>query len=365
MFGIEQISQLTENIYDAALDAGSWMYVLGHLAQSFGASSAHLSRDKFSMEGEIISYGSDPAYAKSYADYFASRNVLWKEMVRRSLYDVMTNRIVMPVEDLRRTEFYNDYLRPQDGEEILVSVPLRQPDAAVSLTLWRPERSGAWEIEHVEAIAALTPHLRRALQANQYIGDLQGANELASEALHRLERGVVLIGAQQQVLFANRAAESMFARGAGLDVERGRLKTSRAPDDALLERLIAHAINNGVGSSMVIAREARPALIVLAMPLGAEKDPYNGQRPRAVVFIKDLERAAEPSLATFARHFGLTPAQTALAREMNKGDGVASAAARLGIAYATARTHLVQIFQKTQTRRQAELVRLMLAWDEG
>jgi DNA-binding CsgD family transcriptional regulator len=61
----------------------------------------------------------------------------------------------------------------------------------------------------------------------------------------------------------------------------------------------------------------------------------------------------------------LTPAQAALAREMIQADGVAAAAKRLGISYATARSHLAQIFQKTGTCRQAELIRLVLSWDEA
>jgi len=35
-------------------------------------------------------------------------------------------------------------------------------------------------------------------------------------------------------------------------------------------------------------------------------------------------------------------------------------ASRLGISLATARTHLAHVFDKTGTRRQAELVRLLL-----
>lgn len=38
-----------------------------------------------------------------------------------------------------------------------------------------------------------------------------------------------------------------------------------------------------------------------------------------------------------------------------------SAATKLGITYGTARARLAEIFQKTETRRQAELVRLLLS----
>jgi DNA-binding CsgD family transcriptional regulator len=82
-----------------------------------------------------------------------------------------------------------------------------------------------------------------------------------------------------------------------------------------------------------------------------------------ILFVRDMT-APPPNLTAFARHFGLTAAEAAIAAELVNADGVAAAAARLGLSRATVRTHLIHIFQKTATRRQAELVRLMFAWAE-
>lgn len=60
------------------------------------------------------------------------------------------------------------------------------------------------------------------------------------------------------------------------------------------------------------------------------------------------------------RRFGLTRAEAILALEICKGDGRAAAAKRCGISVSTAHTHLNRIFSKTGTRRQAELLRLLL-----
>ena len=49
-----------------------------------------------------------------------------------------------------------------------------------------------------------------------------------------------------------------------------------------------------------------------------------------------------------------------MAREILQGDGIQATAERLGISPATARTHLLEVFQKTGTSRQAELVRVLL-----
>ena len=56
------------------------------------------------------------------------------------------------------------------------------------------------------------------------------------------------------------------------------------------------------------------------------------------------------------RHFDLTPAEARLALHLVAGETLRSAEAKLGITYETARTHLKNIFNKTGTSRQAELV---------
>ena len=60
-------------------------------------------------------------------------------------------------------------------------------------------------------------------------------------------------------------------------------------------------------------------------------------------------------------HFGLTPAEARLALHLVAGETIRSAAVKLSISYETARTSLKNIFRKTGTCRQAELVIVILA----
>ena len=60
------------------------------------------------------------------------------------------------------------------------------------------------------------------------------------------------------------------------------------------------------------------------------------------------------------KRFGLTQSEMKLAERLLAGRSLKQCAAELSIAYETARTTLKAIFQKTGTRRQAELVLLML-----
>jgi DNA-binding CsgD family transcriptional regulator len=71
---------------------------------------------------------------------------------------------------------------------------------------------------------------------------------------------------------------------------------------------------------------------------------------------KPMEEARMPQTAFLKNRFGLTPAEVRLVLRLVSGDSLRSAAKALGIKYETVRTHLKSIFQKTGTRRQAELV---------
>ena len=62
------------------------------------------------------------------------------------------------------------------------------------------------------------------------------------------------------------------------------------------------------------------------------------------------------SIDLLRSHFGLSPAEARLALRLVAGETLRSAAVKLGIGYETARTHLKNIFDKTGTCRQAELV---------
>ena len=80
-----------------------------------------------------------------------------------------------------------------------------------------------------------------------------------------------------------------------------------------------------------------------------------------IVFASKPCEASLPDAEQLRGHFGLTDAQAKLAIEIAKGEGLKACARKLGIAVSTGRSHLKQIFEKTETRRQAELVRLISA----
>ena len=86
-----------------------------------------------------------------------------------------------------------------------------------------------------------------------------------------------------------------------------------------------------------------------------------GAKHLVAVFVIDPGRFSDPTPPQLQRQFGLTPAEAEIACEIVKGEGLVTCARRMGISRATASTHLQRIFEKTGTKRQAQLVRAVLA----
>ncbi|NOT27984.1 MAG: helix-turn-helix transcriptional regulator [Acidobacteria bacterium] len=84
------------------------------------------------------------------------------------------------------------------------------------------------------------------------------------------------------------------------------------------------------------------------------------ERPAAIIIVSDPERVMIPDAETLGELFELTPAEAALTRLFAQGITLGEAAARLGLRLDTVRTRLKTIFEKTNTHRQADLLRLVL-----
>jgi DNA-binding CsgD family transcriptional regulator len=168
------------------------------------------------------------------------------------------------------------------------------------------------------------------------------------------------------VLFVNKIAEELFRDGAGLRLRDNVLAAEIYSESERLQRMIAEShsaecFRDGALSTLEISRGAgRRSLSVLVAPLRMARNDTFLDDAYSIVIIKDSDARKKPPASILRSRFSLTTAEARLALEILNGDGIAAAARRLSVSQTTARTHLAQVFAKTGTRRQAELVRILL-----
>lgn len=180
-----------------------------------------------------------------------------------------------------------------------------------------------------------------------------------ASALDTLDDGLVVTTERGLVVHANQAAQAMVAAGA-LAVWNGQLCAAASTDTRTLRTAIAACARDGQTCLLRLEGLQPHQRLMVTLHRAAVTTSSPGRSgPMVVAVLRDETPVALPAPQLQAM-FGLTLAEARLAREVMHGDGLQACARRLGVAANTARTHLNRVFDKTGTKRQAELVRLLL-----
>ena len=358
-----ELASLIAAIYEAGVDFDRWPDTLGRVAAALGGNSATLMRlaaDPEACWG--VAQGVEDGYDRLYMQHYFSVNPLQSRSWMAPAGDVHSDAMIMPPTELARTEFFADFLAPQGIGGMLNAVLMVEDrqQTTVALHAGRPINDS-----QIDLYRLITPHLRRAVELNLQLANTDLNRAASAEVLDRLDEGILFVDEAARPIFANRAAEAMLLAGDGLDQSRGVLQGRSLSDSVALHAAIAACVGAVArtvsGSSISLSRAGgRAALVVRVSPAPGVYPTWLGGRPAAILCVSDPERTAAPPTEELRRRFGFTPAQAALALEILACDGIQAAADRLSITRATARTHLAQVFEKTGTQRQSELVRLLL-----
>jgi DNA-binding CsgD family transcriptional regulator len=128
--------------------------------------------------------------------------------------------------------------------------------------------------------------------------------------------------------------------------------------NALLRKGLLTQSLDEVGSIPITATDTQPALVVHLVPVQrSAQDVFIGASH--IVLVTPVTAPAAPLTNLLVGLFDLTPAEAAVARGIASGDSIPDFARRNGVSPETVRTQLRAVFEKTGTRRQADLVRLL------
>lgn len=364
---LRDLSEFVGLIYDTALDPDAWPVMLNRLADLLAATTgAHFgSYNSRTYATANISPRHDPQNIRSFSEYWASRDIFWQRGAKHPVGAVFMPETFMSREEHCRTEIFNEWYKPQRIEVMMRTNLWVEGPVSTVVTVGRPYSEDDFGVREVRLFTALIPHLQRAVQLQLRLAGVDGPSTGSVEMLNRLRQGVLLVDAAARVIFANSAGERMLRVGGGVFLGRDGLRAETAGETRLLRRIIADCADprkelGGTGGCLRLSRELRAPLTVLVIPHRARFTWIDVVRPRAILFTTDPEQAAVVRRESLRQDFGLTPAEAGFTREVLKADGLQAAADRLGISLTTARTHLAHVFDKTGTRRQAELVRLIL-----
>jgi DNA-binding CsgD family transcriptional regulator len=364
----QDAQQLLFRIYETG--SGDWAPLLDEIMQFLAGNAIALIYHDFShnLGSILLARGYNQEYLSTYTSYHASRNVwLARERDYRSPGTIHIGEQLVPEQELVRSRFYTEWLRPQDLHHRLCAVLSREEATVVFLEVLRSQESVGFDEHDVERCRLLLPHLQRALRMRRRLADLEVERDAALRVLDQLPWGVVFVDEHRNRLAANRHADEILIAGDGLTARGNVLRADLADETARLERLLNSALDrtgrqrSSAGGTLSITRPsgAHP-LSVVVVPLNIEMETFGERGPIAAIFVTDPDSPLDPHEQHLRELYALTAGEARLASLLLQGKSVEEAAAVMGITVNTARTRLKRIYNKTGVRRQPELVRRLL-----
>jgi DNA-binding CsgD family transcriptional regulator len=211
----------------------------------------------------------------------------------------------------------------------------------------------------------LAPHIQQMLRMSSTVEESMTARAIGDGVLDRLRAGVVICDRHRRVEWLNDAAKQVLRRSPCIEERHGQLICKAVEDDRQLASLCGQpgppGLPDAAGRSFIsLRRNEKDAVDILAFPLalGSRTTPISrSARSRVVLILSEPRRGTVFSSGEIADLLGLSPAEAALTAALSSGYSLRDYADRRGISVGTARIQLKRVLSKTETHRQADLVR--------
>lgn len=372
--GVEETAlELIDLIYDAALAPEKWRAFMGRFAAELGSHSA-LLRENDCTGGNVGLFetvGYDPAYVAAYREHFVHLDHFTPVLAKLPIGSFVRGDAVVPWEQQRNSEFYNDYMRALKNRHVMGGILARNDRYQLMFALQRELGQPDFNENDMRLVHLVMPHMARAVRIHRQLAEVTAEKQWALSALDRLRVGVILLDDKGRPLFFNRAAEYLASGGTGFVAGRDGLSLPSATETARLRRLIADAAKSAAGQQgcatagclhTVGRNGGRLQFQVIPLHRGLSEQPWGESLPGGCVAVF-ISSSGGPRLSwnrMMAMH-GFTRAEAKLASLLADGINLEGAAEALSISVHTARSQLKTVFAKAGVSRQAELIALLLA----
>ena len=354
------LSGLLGRIYDCALHPEGWRPVLAELAGLIQARRGMIGVGFVGAgDGTIaVQFGLED-FTPEVAERMGPINPLMPLVLVCPIDRAVVASRDLGLERLRATRFYREWLAPRGDSDAVGFTVTREGGALGHWVLITQEDRGPIQDDEAAGLELVAPHVRRALEISNTLGMQQLAADTFRGALDRLEAAVLIVEEGRRIVYANPRGASMLALCDVVMLRGGRI--AGASGDA--ERALRSALGENGGRPHAGALEARVTgaggseRLMFSVTLDLLQDnPFASPGRSTLLVLRAPREDMSNPITIAARIFRLTPTQVQVLTFLAQGHAPDDIADLIGVSVKTVRSHLAELFRRTQTTRQAELV---------
>jgi DNA-binding CsgD family transcriptional regulator/PAS domain-containing protein len=368
---LEQISELIGLIYDASLDPGLWPSTLGRTAAFVpGLSATLFAKDAGSKSGNIYydDGGLEPIYKQLYFEKYIKIDPSHHGQVFAEIEQPVSMLDWNSHAEFLQSRFYQEWVRPQGIVDIVCAVLDKSATGAALFGVFRHERHGLVDDEARRRMRLIAPHVRRAALIGKVI-DLKTAQAATfADTLDGITAGMFLVDQKGRVVHANAAGTAMLAQADILHAPAGRLLATDAQANRSLGDIFESAGSDealgvkGIAMPLMARDGDRYLAHLLPLTSGARRQAGVSFNAVAALFVRKAALEGPGPAEVIAKTYKLTPTELRVLLAVVEVGGAPEVAEALGVAETTIKFHLKGLFEKTGTRRQADLVKIVAGY---
>lgn len=360
-----ELSDVIADIYDAAISPSLWQPTLGRICTYVGGRSAVLYWHEAATERSEVAYmfNENPEYTRLYFEKYLPMNPVFPAATFIDEGLVSTVEQIMPRSEFVETRFYQEWAKPQ-GIEDAISVNLEKGLARVAMIAVRTASVPDQTMR--TRMTALVPHIQRAVSIGRLFDQRNAVEQALTTTLDHVEAAVFLVGGSSKISFANAPARKLLEESSLMRSFDNTLRAVTPENDRILQDIIAAAENGdaslgvrGVAVALTDTSGERWFAHVLPLTSGRRQEEARTNHAVAAIFIRKNAPNAPPPLEAIAKLHKLTATEVRVLDVLLKVNGVKAMADTLGLSQSTVRSHLHNLFRKTKTTSQSDLVKLV------
>lgn len=359
---------LLRDIQLAALDPSRWQLVLDQMSRACDGIRTQLFGYDVVFKNNAVAAASgyDPWAIQVFEEYYGSVNPWAAGWASARVGEVVPAQKMVADDVLRRSEFYSDWIVPQEDIALGGGVILERDKRrmfVIGANIRRKDgigRQEAW----LAMVGLLTPFLRSSLEISRMLRGLRLDNYLLQRGIDPGGAAIVVVDASERIMFTNDRAEGLFDRDEFIRYdERGRL---RFGSQAAAENF-ARIRQQGVlasDSRVAVHGANEMAIEMRAMALddhALEIFPFWVcgflTLPMTILILR--EQIENDPVDLVGAQLGLTAAQSAVCQMIAAGRTPNEIAEERGTSIVTVRNQIKAAMERTETRRQVDLVLLV------
>lgn len=364
---VDQLNGVTSSLYAAVFDDAGWaegVASIRHILQSDHGAIGFV--DHRVGKAHVLLHGDcEPRFERLYHD-LVEINPFLPAMQTLPSGGVVVDEQVIDRDTFANSAFFSAWMRPQAQHSGLVLKVASRDGIDGYFMASRGGRSPKYHAEDIRALSAVTSALTHAVSLHVRL--CARMLEQTGQALGGRGIGWMAVEPGGRIVWSNaKAAELLDRPDTAVTSSQSRLLLSQpqqmrqlqgairaaSGDDGQLRRgtdMIATQIETGHAVALSVVPASN--LFVQGLPtlLGA------------YVAVQDLAQRLPPGFEDRIRSmFDLTPKEAMLAAALASGQALGEATRQRHISMATARSQLAQLFRKTGTSQQSQLVSMLLA----